>query len=30
MKKQNQDDIMGIFIALLIIIIGYFLREFRE
>lgn len=30
MRKHDQDDTMGIFIALLIIIIGYFLRKFRE
>lgn len=30
MKKQKKEDLIGILIAVLIILIGYFLREYFE
>ena len=30
MKNYRKDEMMGIFIALLIIAIGYIIREFRQ
>lgn len=30
MKNHNKDEIMGILITLLVLVLGYILREFRE
>lgn len=30
MKNHNKEEMIGIFIALLIVAIGYIIREFRQ
>lgn len=30
MKNHEKDELIGIFITLLVLVVGYILREFRE